>query len=188
MRKLKLQMHVSVDGFVAGLNGSVDWVNQVRDDELMRSVNELHEGVDCIIMGRNMAAGFITGWTATLANPKTADALARKMVETPKIVFSKTLEKMEWENTKLKKGDSFQEISQLKKQPGGDMIVFGGASFVSSLIKQGLIDEYNFLVNPIALGEGMTIFNGLEDKLKLQLVKTKGFECGVVLLRYAPKH
>jgi dihydrofolate reductase len=188
MRKLKLQMHVSVDGFVAGLNGKVDWVNQVQDDELMRYVNELHEPVDCIIMGRNMAKGFITGWKATLANPKTADALAHKMVETPKIVFSNTLEKVEWENTKLAKGDSFQEISQLKKQSGGDIIVFGGASFVSSLIKQGLIDEYNFLVNPVALGEGMTIFNGLKDKLNLQLVKTKGFDCGVVLLRYEPKY
>ncbi len=119
MGKLILQMHLSVDGFVAGLNGEVDWVNQERDEELLKEVNKIHEPVDCIIMGRKMAAGFVTGWTAGLANTATSDALAhklaRKMVETPKIVFSNTLEKVEWANTTLAKGDSLQEISQLKK-------------------------------------------------------------------------
>jgi dihydrofolate reductase len=102
-------------------------------------------------------------------------------------VFSKTLENAEWENTKLNKGDSVQEITQLKKQPGKDIIVYGGGSFVSSLIMAGLIDEYSLFVNPVALGKGMTIFNNLEDKLNLTLVKSKAFDCGIVLLCYEPK-
>jgi dihydrofolate reductase len=192
MRKLILQMHISIDGFVAGLKGELDWVNQSRDDELVNCINELHDPVDCIIMGREMSDGFVEGWASYLASPDMSDAparrLARKMVETPKIVFSNTLEKVESENTTLAKGDALQEVSQLKNRSGGDIIVFGGASFVSSLIKQGLIDQYNFLVNPVALGEGMTIFSNLDDKLNLQLVKAKGFDCGVVFLCYEPKH
>jgi len=159
---------------------------QDRDDELKSYINQIHKPVDCIIRGRKMAEGFVTGWTSQLENSETADALAHKMVETPKIVFSNTLEKVEWENTKLAKGDSLQEISQLKKQSGRDIIVFGGGSFVSSLIKQGVIDEYNLLVNPAALGKGMTIFKNIEDKLNLTLVKSKAFDCGIVLLSYEP--
>lgn len=189
MRKLKLQMHVTVGGFVAGPNGELDWMTSDWDwdDDLKNYVNEIHDSVDCIIMGRKMTEGFITYWTSRVANPETADALAHKMVDTPKIVFSKTLESVEWENTELAKGDLVQEITELKKQPGNDIIVYGGAGFVSSLIKEGLIDEYNFFVNPVALGKGMTIFNGLEDKTNLTLVKTKAFDCGIVLLCHEPK-
>jgi dihydrofolate reductase len=187
MRKLKLQMQVSVDGFVAGANGEMDWMVFDWDDELKNYINEITEPVDCIILGRKLAQGFIPSWTDRTSNPETADAFARKMVDTPKIVFSKTLENTEWENTKLAKGDVVQEITQLKKQLDKDIIVYGGGSFVSFLIMERLIDEYNLLVNPVALGKGMTIFNNLEDKLNLTLVKSKAFDCGIVLLCYEPK-
>jgi dihydrofolate reductase len=187
MRKLKLQMQVSVDGFVAGANGEMDWMVFDWDDELKNYVNEITEPVDCIILGRKLAQGFIPSWTSQIDNPETANAFAHKMVDTPKIVFSQTIENVEWENTKLAKGDSAQEIAQLKKQPGNDIIVYGGGSFVSFLIMEGLIDEYNLFINPVALGKGMTIFNSLEDKLNLTLVKNKTFDCGIVVLCYEPK-
>lgn len=187
MRKLKLQMQTSVDGFVAGPNGEMDWMVFDWDDELKNYINEITEPVDCILLGRKLAEGFIPTWTSRIADPETADAFGRKMVDTPKIVFSKTLESAEWENTKLAKGDSVQEINELKNRVGQDIIVYGGGSFVSSLIKDGLIDEYNLFVNPVALGKGMAIFNGLERKLNLQFVKSKAFDCGIVLLCYAPK-
>jgi dihydrofolate reductase len=187
MRKLKLQMQISVDGFVAGPNGEMDWMVFDWDDELKNYINEITEPVDCIILGRKLAQGFIPAWSSRIANTETADAFAHKMVETPKIVFSKTLENIEGENAKLAKGDSAQEIIQLKEQPGKDIIVYGGGSFVSSLIKEGLIDEYNLFVNPVALGKGMTIFNSLEEKMNLTLVKNKAFDCGIVLLCYEPK-
>jgi dihydrofolate reductase len=109
------------------------------------------------------------------------------MVETPKIVFSRTLENTVWENTKLAQGDSTQETLHLKEQSGKDIIVYGGSSFVASLIKQGLIDEYNLFINPVALGKGLAIFNDLEEKINLTLVKNKAFDCGITLLCYEPK-
>jgi dihydrofolate reductase len=187
MRKLKLQMQISVDGFVAGPNGEMDWMIFDWDDELKSYVSGITEPVDCILLGRKLAEGFIPHWIATAANPKTADAFAGKVVETPKVVFSKTLESVQWENTELVQGDSTQVITQLKQQSGQDLIVYGGGSFVSSLIKEKLIDEYNLFVNPVALGKGMTIFNDLENRQNLILVKSQVFDCGIVLLCYEPK-
>jgi dihydrofolate reductase len=187
MRKLKLQMQITIDGFVAGTNGEMDWMVFDWDDDMKNYVDEITKPVDCIILGRKLAEGFIPSWTSRIANPETADAFAHKMVDTPKIVFSRTLENADWENTKLAKGDSVQEITKLKKQPSEDIIVYGGGSFVSFLVMEGLIDEYNLFVNPVALGKGMTIFNDLEDKLNLTLVKNKAFDCGIVLLCYEPK-
>ena len=187
MRKLKLQMQITIDGFVAGSNDEMDWVVFDWDDDLKNYVDEITKPVDCIILGRKLAQGFIPSWTSRIADPETADAFANKMVNTPKIVFSKTLENIQWQNTQLVKGNSVQEINQLKRQPGKDIIVYGGGSFVSFLIMEGLIDEYNLFVNPVALGKGMTIFKDLEDKLNLTLVKSKPFDCGIVLLCYEPK-
>ena len=187
MRKLKLQMQITIDGFVAGSNDEMDWVVFDWDDDLKNYVDEITKPVDCIILGRKLAQGFIPSWTSRIADPETADAFANKMVNTPKIVFSKTLENIQWQNTQLVKGNSVQEINQLKRQPGKDIIAYGGGSFVSFLIMEGLIDEYNLFVNPVALGKGMTIFKDLEDKLNLTLVKSKPFDCGIVLLCYEPK-
>jgi dihydrofolate reductase len=117
MRKLKLQMQITIDGFVAGTNGEMDWMVFDWDDEMKNYVDEITKPVDCIILGRKLAQGFIPSWTSRIANLETADAFAHKMVDTPKIVFSRTLENADWENTKLAKGDSVQEITQLKNNP-----------------------------------------------------------------------
>lgn len=188
MRKLKLQMQTSVNGFVAGPNGELDWMTWDWDDELKNYASEITGPVDSIIMGRKMADGFIKHWTERLADPdpETGD-FARKMVETPKIVFTKTLENSEWENTTLAKGDLAEEVNALKNRPGRDIIVYGGSGFVSSLIKENLIDEYYLFVNPVALGKGMAIFNGLADKFRLRLLKSDAFDCGIVAHCYEPK-
>ncbi len=187
MRKLKLQMQITIDGFVAGPNGAMDWMVFDWDDDMKNYVDEITKSVDCILLGHKLAQGFIPSWTDRTSNPETADAFSHKMVNTPKIVFSKTLEEIEWKNTTLAKGDSVQEITQLKKQSGEDIIVYGGGSFVSFLIMEGLIDEYHLFVNPVALGKGMTIFNKLENMLNLNLLESKAFDCGIVLLCYEPK-
>jgi dihydrofolate reductase len=106
------------------------------------------------------------------------------MIDTPKVVFSRTLKESIWENTTLAKGDYVDVINQLKNQPGGDIIVYGGATFVSSLIRANLIDEYNLFINPAAIGNGMAIFKNLEGKQKLTLVESLPFGCGIVLIRY----
>lgn len=188
MKKLKLQVQMSVDGYVAGPNGEMDWMVWDWDDELNRYVNELTEPVDTILLGRKMADGFISHWTNVVNNPDDpSHASGKKMVDTPKVVFTKTLKKSAWENTDIATGDLTDEITKLKSQDGNDIIVYGGAEFVSGLVKGGLIDEYHLFVNPAILGEGMTIFKDVIHNQNLTLVNAIPFDCGIVLLHYEPK-
>jgi dihydrofolate reductase len=187
MRKLKLQMQLSVDGFVAGPNGEMDWMVWDWDDVLINYVTKLTEPVDCIIMGHNLAAGFIPHWAAVAANPDNPEyVFGKKMTDTPKIVFTRTLKKPEWKNTALAKGDLEEEISHLKNQEGKDIIVYGGARFVSGLIQQNLIDEYHLFINPAVLGNGMPIWRELKEKINLKLLKTTMSSSGIAILCYEP--
>ncbi len=122
------------------------------------------------------------------ANPDDPEFAAGKMfTNTHKVVFTKTLDRSKWDNTVLAKGDLVDEITQLKKQGGKDIIAYGGATFVSALIKQGLIDEFHLFINPTAIGKGMTIFKELDREQNLALVKSTSFDCGIVVLNYKPK-
>jgi dihydrofolate reductase len=135
-----------------------------------------------------MADGFISHWKAVADRPNDPDHWAgRKFTDTPKLVFTRTLDTSEWPNTELAKGDLTDEVNRLKSREGGDMIVYGGASFVSSLINEGLIDEYYLFMNPVALGSGLTIFDGLEKPRELLLTSSAKYDCGIVLQRYEPK-
>jgi dihydrofolate reductase len=114
-------------------------------------------------------------------------AFAKKMIETPKVVFTKTLKKSQWANTDIATGDITDEITNLKSQDGKDIIVYGGASFDSSLIRAGLIDELHLFINPVAIGNGLTIFKDLDEIQKFNLVKSVVFDCGIIGLHYEPK-
>jgi dihydrofolate reductase len=185
MKKLKLQMQMTVDGFVAGPNGELDWMEFNWSDDIKGYVDDLTDSVDTIIMGRKMTDGFISYWSDVVTRPDDPQyAFGRKMVDIPKVVFTKTLKESDWENTKLAKGELVEEVNRLKKQNGKDVIVYGGAGFVSSLIQKNLIDEYNFFVNPAIIGQGLSIFGGIDSKTDMQLVKSKTFDCGVVLNQY----
>jgi len=179
MRKLKLQVQMSVDGYVAGINGEMDWTARNWDNELKKYVGEITEPVDCIVLGRKLAQGFIPHWAS---NPQ--EEGADKFNNTAKVVFTKTLDKSEWDHTILAKGDLVDEINKLKKQDGQDIIAYGGATFVSALIKHGLIDEFHLFINPTAIGSGLTIFDG---KQNLILVKSTAYDCGIVVLHYELK-
>lgn len=186
MKKLKLQVQLSVDGFVGGPKGELDWMVWDWDDELKDFVTALTEAVDCIILGNKMAPGFIPYWEGVAANPVDPQhEFGKKMTDTKKVVFTKTLQKSPWNNTKLATGDLVEEINTLKAKSGsGDIIVYGGATFVSALIKAGLIDELNLFINPVAIGKGLTIFKELVDKQKFSLANSKAFACGIVVLTY----
>jgi dihydrofolate reductase len=159
-----------------------DW-----DNELKKYVDELTEPVDTILLGRKMTDGFISHWAEVATKPDRPDyAFAKKMIGTPKVVFTKTLDKSKWANTTIASGDLTDEVNKLKNQNGKDIIVYGGASFVSSLIKAGLIDEYHLFVNPTALGNGMTIFRDLNARRNFTLAESIVFRCGIVLLHYEP--
>jgi dihydrofolate reductase len=188
MRKLKLQVQISVDGFIAGPNGEMDWITWEADNDFINYVTELTDSSDSMLLGRKLAEGFIPYWTNIVSNPEDPQySFAKKMVDTPKFVFSKTLDKSEWANTELAKGDLVTEINKIKSQPGKDIIMYGGANFASSVIKAGLIDEYHLFVNPAAIGKGMAIFNTLESNQKLSFVKATPFSSGIVVLHYNPK-
>lgn len=188
MRKLKLQVQMTVDGYIAGLNGEMDWMVWDWDDELKQYVKEITEHVDCIVLGRKLAQGFIPHWATVAANPDDPEFTSgKKFTDTPKVVFTKTLENSAWNNTVLTKGDLVDEITKLKQQEGKDIIAYGGATFVSSLIKHGLIDEFHLFINPVAIGDGMTIFKELDSKQNLTLVKSTSFDCGIVVINYEPK-
>jgi len=182
MRKLKLQVQMTVDGYISGPNGEMDWLSFNWDDALKRYVTELTDPVDCIVLGRKLAQGFIPHWAS---HPELEGA--EKINSVAKVVFTKTLEKSEWDNTVLAKGDIVDEITALKQQDGKDIIVYGGATFVSSLIKHRLIDEFHLFINPAAIGNGKAIFNELDSKQKLTLVKSIAFGDGIVVLQYEPK-
>ena len=185
MRKLKLQVQMTVDGYIAGLKGEMDWMTFPWTKDIENYVYEITEPVETIVLGRILAEGFIPHWaTIPEGEPKWA---IDKFNNSQKVVFTKTLAKSLWDKTVLAKGDLVDEITKLKKQDGKDIIAYGGATFVSALIKQGLIDEFHLFINPTAIGNGMTIFKGHDSKQNFNLVKTTSFECGIVVLHYEPK-
>jgi len=188
MRKLKLQVQITVDGFVAGPNGELDWMTFGEDDEMRAQVNALTDSSDTILMGRKMTDGFVNYWTNVLDNRESPEySFAKKMIDIPKVVFSKTVKESKWINTTVANGDLVEEIEKLKQKDGKDIIVYGGANFVSNLIKENLIDEYYLFINPVAIGNGLTIFGKLEDRLPLNLVKAKTFDCGETMVNYIKK-
>lgn len=193
MRKLELQVQMTVDGFISGPIGEMDWMVWDWDEKLKQYVADITEAVDCIVLGRKLAEGFIPHWANVASNQDDwENVVGRKFTDTKKVVFTKTLEKSDrvvlgWNNTSLAKGNLIDEINQLKKQDGKDIIAYGGAKFVSALIKHQLIDEFHLFINPAALGNGMTIFSESGNMQKLKLLESTKFDCGIVVLKYIRK-
>jgi dihydrofolate reductase len=185
MRKVKLSMQMTINGYVAGPNGENDWMTWNPDDEFMEFLNSSFDSSDTILLGRKLADGFIRFWENALdKNPDTP--FAKKIVDTPKVVFTKTLDKSTWNNTTLAKGNLAEEIASLKKQTGKDILVIGGAGFVSSLIKEGLINEYHLIINPTAISSGLTIFESLDRIQKFSPLQSKLYSGGKTVLSYKP--
>jgi dihydrofolate reductase len=193
MRKLKLLVQVSVDGYVGGPDGDLDWRTWNYDDKLKAFANTLRDTCDTILLGRKMAEVFIPHFEETANSlqikngDKTLDekfAYADRMVSMSKVVFSKTMKTIEGKNVSVENADLATAIKSLKSKKGKDMIVYGGAGFVSSLIKEGLIDEFNFFVNPIMINKGLRIFDLLEHRQKLSLINATPYECGIAVLTF----
>ncbi|MCB0516796.1 MAG: dihydrofolate reductase family protein [Chitinophagales bacterium] len=185
MRKLKLQVQISVDGFISGQNGEMDWLCYPWTDDIQDYVNEITEPVDTILLGRKLAEGFIPHWQNVANNPQDPDYKGGLIfTATPKIVFTKTIRKSLWDNTAVANGELADEINKLKNQDGKDIIVYGGGTFVTSLINAGLIGEFHLFINPTVIGNGMTIFKGIDKNLNLKLKLVKQFDCGIALTCY----
>ena len=186
MRTLKLQMQVSIDGFVAGPNGELDWMSGAWDENLLNSVIELTDSSSTILLGRKMTPGFVTYWEDVVHNhPESPEfTFAQKMVNMQKIVFSKTVKTMAGENVAVENGDVVNAVKSLKALPGKDIIVYGGAGFISSLIENNLIDELYLFINPVALGNGLQIFPA---RKKFKLDKSTSYSNGVVINKFLPE-
>lgn len=180
---------MSLDGYVARPNGALDWMTWDEDNELIQLIKSLIDASDTILLGRKMTDEFVNYWEDVVNNkPDSPEfTFAKKMVDIPKVVFTKTLEKSRWNNTTLATGNLAGEIAKLKSQEGKDIIVYGGAGFVSSLIKEGLIDEYYIFLNPTAIGDGMPIFKSLDRTQKFSVVASTSYSCGITVLHYQPK-
>ncbi|MDB5282537.1 MAG: deaminase [Bacteroidota bacterium] len=184
MRKLKLQMQITLDGYVAGPEGQSEWMFESGPDEAgFRKVIELAESCDTILLGRKMTPVFIEHWENVVDNQtdNPQQNLAQLMVNTRKIVFSHTQTTMKGRNLEVQNGDLATAVKALKKEPGKDILVYGGANFVSSLISQNLIDEYFILLNPVAIGKGVSIF---KEKKMLKLESSTPFKNGKILIKY----
>ncbi len=185
MRKLKLQVQISVDGYVSGSDGEMDWMVWDWDEDLNQYVDELTDSIDTILLGRKMAAGFIDHWSHVAGDPLDPEYTGgQKMMAAHKIVYSKTVKQPIWKDMEVVSTDLVEDVAQRKNQDGKDMIVYGGASLVSALIEYGLIDEFFLFVNPALLGGGLSIFSQVHESQKLKLVESRPFECGIVLLHY----
>ena len=180
MRKLKLQMQITVDGFVAGPQGQLDWMTWEMDEKLIAFVNQLTDTSDTILMGRKMTEGFVNYWESVKPDSPEYE-FAQKMVSMPKIVFSKTVTHMDGKNVSVENGPLAEAVNRLKGQPGRDIVVYGGATFVGSLIENNLIDEMNLFVNPIAIGNGLRIFNA---RTPLTLKASTPYASGIVVNTY----
>jgi dihydrofolate reductase len=183
MRKVIYSMSVSLDGFVATPNREIDWV--IVDEELHTFFNAQAREMGAFLFGRRMYELMVDFWPTEEAESSKVDYIveyAHIWKDMPKVVFSKTLSKVEW-NSRLVREDLAEEIAKLKAQPGRDLSV-GGPTLASTFIELGLIDEYQLFVNPVVLGGGLPFFPPLDKSVDLHLVESRTFSSGVVYLRY----
>jgi len=196
MGRIVMFNHVTADGYFAAADGAVDWM--VPEDELDRAVAEHMPDSGTLLLGRRTYELFAAYWPHALDDPQTApdphdperrSAEIRTMAvwlnEATKLVVSRTLEAVTWRNSHLLRELDPREIEALKRERGEDILIFGSGSIVSQLTQHGLIDEYRFVVNPLLLGSGRPLISDVSRHLRLELLESRAFPSGVVLMRYA---
>ena len=189
MRKVIVTMWVTLDGFIAGPDGEMNWISDFFDEDMGKYEFDLVSTADTLLLGRVTYQSFAGAWPNVPENPSVSEGekeYARKLNAMRKIVFSRTLEKVEWNNSSLAKEVIPEAIENMKQEPGKDMVIYGSASIVQAFTNLGLIDEYQLLVHPVVLGSGKPLFKNIKDKVNLKLVETKSFNSGVVGLYYQP--
>lgn len=184
MRKVVAFELLSLDGYVANSDGDMSWAHK-NDPEWDAFVADNASGGGMLLFGRITFQHMASFWP-TPAAFAAMPVVAQRMTDMPKVVFSRTLGEVSWKNTRVVKGDPAAEVRKLKTEPGPDMAIMGSGSVVTQLAQEGLIDEYQLVINPIALGRGKAIFGGMTRTLALKLIRTRVFGNGNVLLCYEP--
>ena len=189
MRKLVLFMHVSLDGFAADPNRQLNFLSY--DEELMQYADEVVKTVGSPVYGRTTYQLMESYWPTILTKPnagKHALDHAQWVENIPKIVFSKTLNEVTWNNTRLIKDNIAEEAKKLKELPGKDLVIFGSPGLAATFMDLDMIDEYKLTVHPVILGNGISVFKNNTTKSSLKLLDTKTLKSGVVTLHYATIH
>jgi dihydrofolate reductase len=192
MRRITMFNQVSADGYFAASDGSLSWV--VQEPDVHKGALQGMSNTDLVLFGRKTHDMFASFWPNAVKEPAPAPhggrgsdethAMAVWLNETPKIVFSRTLQKATWSGTRVLSRVDPTEIEALKRGDGGSIILFGSGSIVAALTEHGLIDEYQFVVSPVLLGNGRSLLSGLTRLKKVELLESKAFASGVVMLRY----
>jgi dihydrofolate reductase len=186
MRKLVVFNNVTLDGYFAGPDGDFSWAHSGGDDaEFNAFIADNASGGGQLLLGRITYDIMVSYWP-TPAALKNDPVVAEGMNSMPKVVFSRKMKEASWSNTVLVKGDIASEVRRMKNTTGPGMAILGSGSIVAQLAPEGLIDEYQIVVNPVVLGSGKTMFDGVKQKLPLKLTKTRTFKNGKVLLCYEP--
>ena len=186
MRKLVVFNNVTLDGYFSGIGGDISWAHKGNEDaEWNAFVADNASSGGMLLLGR-VTYELMASYWPTPAAMKNYPDVAEGMNNLPKVVFSRRLDKASWHRTKLVKGDLAGEVRTMKQESGGDIAILGSGSIVSQLAQEGLIDEYQVVINPVVLGKGRTMFDGIKGKLALRLTKTRAFSNGNILLCYEP--
>jgi dihydrofolate reductase len=180
MRPVVLQMGVTLDGFVHGDKGYEDWGLPPEDDGVVAWKAASLREAGTHIMGRVTYEDMASVW------PSATGVYAEVMNEIPKVVFSKTLTRADWAESRIAGGDLAEDIERLKQEPGGVILAHGGATFVDALIRDNLIDEYRLVIHPVVIGHGTSLFSALSTPLRLNLIDARTFPGGTAIHVYRP--
>ena len=186
MRRLLVFNNITLDGYFTDSNNDMSWAHQNADEEWNKFTSENASGGGVLLFGRKTYDLMVSFWPTKQAYDM-MPTVAEGMNNLPKIVFSRTLTEATWNNTKLVKGNIAEEVSRMKNEAGDNMVIMGSGTIVSQLTQDRLIDEYQFVVHPLVLGSGRTLFEGVKDRLPLKRINSRTFGNGNVLLTYVPE-
>lgn len=185
MRRLMMFNNVTLDGFFTDREGTIRWAHERQDEETKAFASSNASGGAALVFGRITYQEMAAFWPTPQAK-KMLPAVAKGMNEMPKFVFSKSLREAAWSNTTLLRADPASEVRRLKREAGPDLVIMGSGSIVRLLAASGLIDEYQLVIHPVALGEGRTLFEGAAKQIGLKLTQTRSFKNGNLLACYEP--
>ena len=185
MKKLHSFLLISLDGYYEDVNGGTDWAHGKSDPEFDAFTKKNASSGGTLLLGRKTYETMEKFWPTEQAK-KAMPEVAKGMNEAEKVVFSRTLTRSDWQNTRFVKGDLVKEVERLKREAKSDITILGSGSILKELAEAGAVDEFQFVVSPVVLGAGKTSFAGLKQQLGLELVRSKAFKNGIVISSYTP--